>query len=85
MSFAFGFPRTWSITLRLTILYSLLTLIVLVSVSGSLYWMLARNLAREDIQFLVDKIYVLRTILQERPESIDALGRGGMGSCGATV
>ncbi len=73
MPFAFGFPRAWSITLRLTILYSLLTLIVLVSVSGTLYWILARNMAREDNQFLVDKIYVLRTILKERPESIDAL------------
>ncbi|MGH7454476.1 MAG: HAMP domain-containing protein, partial [bacterium] len=73
MLFTFGFPRAWSITLRLTILYSLVTSIVLVSVSGILYWVLARNLAREDNQFLVDKIYVLRTILQERPESIDAL------------
>ncbi len=73
MSFASGFPRAWSITLRLTILYSLLTLIVLVSVSGSLYWMLAKNLAREDNQFLVDKIHVLRVVLKERPDDPDAL------------
>jgi two-component system, OmpR family, heavy metal sensor histidine kinase CusS len=41
--------------------------------AGFLYWVLSNNLERADRQFLVDKILVLRMILQVRPEDPDAL------------
>jgi len=42
-------------------------------ISGSLYWVLVSNLEREDNQFMADEIYVLRTILKERPNDLGAL------------
>ena len=56
--FASLFPPVWSITQRLVISYSLLTLTVLILVSGLLYWILARNFTRENNQFLADQIHV---------------------------
>ena len=41
--------------------------------AGFLYWALRNNLEQADRQFLVDKILVLRMILQVRPEDADAL------------
>ena len=71
--FASLFPPVGSITHRLVISYSLLTLTVLILVSGLLYWILARNFTRENNQFLADQIHVLRKILKERPDDLDAL------------
>lgn len=67
------FPSAWSITRRLIISYSLLILTVLLVVSGLLYWILASTFERENNQFLVDKIQVLRMVLQERPDDMGAL------------
>lgn len=41
--------------------------------TGFLYWVLVRSLERENNQFLADKVHVLRAILRDRPDNIDAL------------
>ncbi|KAF0121399.1 MAG: two-component system OmpR family heavy metal sensor histidine kinase CusS, partial [bacterium] len=63
----------WSITLRLTILYTLSAFGILVIATVFLYWMLTNNLEKEDNQFLANKIHVLRVILRERPDKPEAL------------
>ena len=71
--FASLFPPAWSMVQRLVISYSSLTLTVLLLVSGLLYWVLASNFARENNQFLSDQIHVLRKILKERPDDLEAI------------
>lgn len=66
-------PGSLSITAKLTFLYTLSAFGMLVLATGFLYWVLARSLERENNQFLADKIHVLRAILRDRPENIDAL------------
>ncbi|MBI4620790.1 MAG: heavy metal sensor histidine kinase [Desulfobacterales bacterium] len=63
----------WSITRRLTFLYTLSASGILVIATVSLYWVLINNLEKEDNQFIVNKIQVLRVILQERPDNLGAL------------
>ena len=66
-------PRSWSLAVRLTIWYSVSAFVLILGATGFLYWALATNLDREDDQFLVDKIAVLRTILREKPNDLAAL------------
>jgi len=63
----------WSITKRLTFLNTLSAFGILVIASVFLYWVLTNNLKKEDNQFLINKIYVLRVILRERPDNPEAL------------
>lgn len=58
-----AFLKPWSITSRLTTLYTLSTFSLLLLGSGFLYWVLLENLGRENNQFLTDKVHVLRSIL----------------------
>jgi two-component system heavy metal sensor histidine kinase CusS len=58
---------SWSITGRLTVLYTVSTCGLLILSSTFLYWVLANNLTQESNRFLLDKISVLRGILWERP------------------
>ena len=64
---------SWSITGRLTLLYTVSTSGMLVLSTVFLYWVLASNLAWESHQFLADKIYVLRGILRDHSHDRDAL------------
>src|SRR6266446_2590077 len=66
-------PRGWSITGRLTGLYTVSAGGRLILSSVFLYWVLASNLAREDHEFLADKIHVVRSILRDHPQERDAL------------
>ena len=66
-------PCVWSITGRLTVLYTVSAGGLLILSSVFLYWVLASNLAREDHEFLADKIHVVRSILRDHPQERDAL------------
>jgi two-component system heavy metal sensor histidine kinase CusS len=66
-------PRTRSITRRLAFLYSLSGLAIFLLAAFFFNRVIEKNLAREDIQFLADKINVLRQILHERPAELDFL------------
>src|SRR6266446_5532697 len=61
------FSRSWSITGRLTVLYTVSAGGLLLLATMFLYWVLASNLTREDHQFLADKVHVLRGILRDHP------------------
>src|SRR5919201_7023893 len=65
--------RVWSITGRLTLLYTASAGGLLILATVFLYWVLAGDLAREGHQFLADKMHVLRGILRDRPHDRDAL------------
>jgi two-component system, OmpR family, heavy metal sensor histidine kinase CusS len=64
--------RVWSITGRLTVLYTLSAGGMLILSSVFLYWVLASNLAQEGHQFLADKMHVLRGIVRDHPHERDA-------------
>jgi two-component system, OmpR family, heavy metal sensor histidine kinase CusS len=66
-------PGVWSITGRLTVLYTVSAGGMLLLSTMFLYWVLASNLASESHQFLVDKMHVLRGILRDHPHDQDAL------------
>jgi len=66
-------PRVWSITRRLTVLYTVSAGGMLLLSSLLLYWVLASTLAREGHEFLADKIYVVRSIVRDHPQDRDAL------------
>ncbi|MCL5791911.1 MAG: heavy metal sensor histidine kinase [Deltaproteobacteria bacterium] len=59
---------SWSITGRLTVLYTVSVFLILVIVSIFLYWVLANNLLTEENEFLGAKIQVLRDILLKTPD-----------------
>lgn len=63
----------WSITARLTVLYALSALGMLLLAAVFLHWSLVANLHREDGQFLADKISLLRTILGQNGPGTDSL------------
>src|SRR5712692_1807578 len=65
--------HVWSITGRLTLLYTASAGGMLILATVFLYWVLASNLAREGHQFLADKMHVLRSILRDHPHDRDAL------------
>lgn len=59
--------RDWSISRRLTVFYVATTAVLLVLAAAYLYWSQVNNLAREDNDFLVNKIQDCRRVLQEHP------------------
>ena len=65
--------RVWSITARLTVLYTISTGGLLLLAIMFLYWVFDYHLARESHQFLADKVHVLRAILQDAPQDHKAL------------
>jgi two-component system heavy metal sensor histidine kinase CusS len=64
---------SWSIVVRLALLYTLLSTAVLCAAGLFLYWTLVQSLRSEEQSTLGDKIAVLRQILRERPENRNAL------------
>jgi two-component system heavy metal sensor histidine kinase CusS len=65
--------RPWSLAVRLTVWYAVVTFALVFAATGYLYWGLARNLDKEDDQFLVDKVTAIRRVLEERPGDRAAL------------
>ncbi|ODU23988.1 MAG: hypothetical protein ABS95_02575 [Verrucomicrobia bacterium SCN 57-15] len=65
--------RPWSITTRLTVLFAASGFTLLLASGVFLYWVLERQLDREDAQFLADKVYVLRAVLRDRPNDKEAV------------
>ena len=53
---------SWSITRRLTLLYTIAAFGMLAVATVFLYWVLKKDLIKEDNQFLANKIHVLRVI-----------------------
>src|SRR5262245_12065871 len=66
-------PRPWSIAGRLTVWYAAAAFALVLVATGYLYWALARNLDREDDQFLADKVRAVRRVLADRPGDRSAL------------
>lgn len=58
--------RSWSLATRLTLWYAATAFTLLLIATGYLYWALARNLDREDDQFLADKVRIVRAVLNSR-------------------
>jgi len=70
-----SFPRSLSITGRLTFLYALSTLGILTLSAVFLYWVLVSNLRREDSQSVAEEIQVLRGILRDRSDDQQVLAQ----------
>jgi two-component system heavy metal sensor histidine kinase CusS len=62
-----------TLAFRLTAAYSVAGLLLAVLATASLYVMLRAELDRSTELFLADKLHVLRTMLQERPDDEDGL------------
>src|SRR5579863_6228776 len=66
--------RLWrTLAFRLAAGYSLAGLVLVFLATASLYLVLRTELDRSTDLFLADKLHVLRTLLQERPNDMDAL------------
>ncbi len=63
----------WSIKRRLTVLYVLSAFGILLISTVFLYWVLASRLDKEDGQFLVTKVSLLREILSAEPNDPDVI------------
>ena len=63
----------WSIAARLALWYTVSAFVVVAVATGLLYWVLVTNVSREDDQFLVDTVQIMRAVLRERPNDIAAL------------
>jgi len=63
----------WSITGRLTLLYTLSALGILLLSNVFLYFVIANDLEKDNNSLLADEIHVLRFILQDRPHDKVAL------------
>ena len=62
----------WSIAARLALWYTAATFVVVAVATGLLYWVLV-NVGREDDQFLVDTVQIMRALIRERPTDVAAL------------
>src|SRR5664279_1630343 len=66
--------RLWgTLAFRLTAGYALAGLILVTFAIISLYFVLVSELEKSTDLFLADKVHVLRTMLRERPDDLDAL------------
>ena len=65
--------RSWSMALRLSISYAVVTIALLSLSGGLLYWFLKGSLEVNARNTLADKISVMRQILRERPNDREAL------------
>ncbi|MCA9264632.1 MAG: heavy metal sensor histidine kinase [Planctomycetales bacterium] len=63
----------WSLAARLTVWYCASAFGLVVIATAILYWALVTNLDRQDDQFLIDEVHILRNLLAERPEYVDAI------------
>ncbi len=69
-----GISRFWgSLAFRLTAGYALAGLLLVFFATASLYLVLLTELEKSTDLFLADKLNVLRTMLRERPNDLDAL------------
>ncbi len=65
--------RAWSIAARLALWYTGATFVLVAVATGLLYWVLVTNVDREDDQFLVDTVQIMRALIRERPTDVAAL------------
>lgn len=65
--------RPWSIAARLAVWYTASAFLLVAVATGLLYWVLITNVDREDDQFLVDTVEILRALIRERPDDLSAL------------
>ena len=63
----------FSLAGRLTLWYAGAAFLLILTVTGYLYWNLKTNLEREDDEFLADYISILRNLFEEHPDDISAL------------
>src|SRR5918994_268914 len=63
----------WSIGARLALWYASATFVLVAVATGLLYWVLIANVDREDDQFLVDTAQIMRALIRERPNDVEAL------------
>lgn len=63
----------WSIASRLTLWYATSAFVLVALATAVLYWVLVTNVDREDDQFLVDTVQILRGLMHERPDDVAAL------------
>ena len=63
----------WSIAGRLTLWYAVSAFLLVAVSTGVLYWVLVRNVDRQDDQFLIDTVQILRALIRERPDDVAAL------------
>jgi two-component system heavy metal sensor histidine kinase CusS len=62
-----------SLALGLTLWYTASAFALILVATAFLYWSLARNLAREDDEFLADQVLILRGLLRDRPDDVAAI------------
>jgi two-component system, OmpR family, heavy metal sensor histidine kinase CusS len=67
--------RSWSLATRLTVWYALSSFALFLVGSLVLYFALVRNLDEEDDLYLTDQIHVIRLLLRERPDDVEALNQ----------
>src|SRR6516165_5181959 len=66
--------RFWgTLAFRLTAGYALAGLFLVFVATASLYFVLLKELEKSTDLFLADKLHVLRTMLRDRPNDLDAL------------
>jgi hypothetical protein len=65
--------RSWSMVLRLSVSYAVVTIALLSLSGGLLYWRLKGSLEVDARNTLTDKISVMRQVLRERPNDREAL------------
>src|ERR687897_1857177 len=63
----------WSIAARLALWYTAATFVLVAVATGLLYWVLVTNVDREDDQFLVDTVQIMRALIRERQNDVEAL------------
>ncbi len=66
-------PRAWSITVRLTVLYTLSAFAMLFLATAFLHWFYSSKLEWEDSEFLAQRIQVMRAMLGHYPGNRQAL------------
>jgi two-component system, OmpR family, heavy metal sensor histidine kinase CusS len=65
--------KPWSITARLIFLYILSAAVILILIGWYLHQTLAVTLEKDNKQFLLQEIQLLRTVLQEQPPNLERL------------
>lgn len=65
--------KRWSITERLITIYTLFSLLLLLTITLSLYWIFASRLNKENHLFLENNVLVLQGIMQQQPHDLSAL------------
>lgn len=63
-------PRQWSITFRLTMLYTLTAFCILVITALALYWIFTARLEKDNVQFLKNNILIVQELIQKHETDI---------------